>query len=88
MTANAFAELLRAYCLSVGASVTSWGRTLRRNAEVGGVPHSPHLSWVGADVVYDAPIPIEQREAFAEALGLRLIAEADHDHLQPADWRA
>lgn len=32
--------------------------------------------------------PVAERGAIAERLGLKLIDEGDHDHLQPLDWRA
>lgn len=33
-------------------------------------------------------LPFVQRAEIAGRLGLKLIAEGDHDHLQPLDWRA
>ena len=77
-----FASSLLAYCSATGASVTSWGRTRAHNAAVGGVRKSQHLAWLAADVVYDAPIPLADRQTLAALLELRLIAEGDHDHLQ------
>jgi hypothetical protein len=46
---------------------------------------SPHLCWLGADVVYDGPAP-EHGARWAMRLDLKLIREGDHDHLQPLDW--
>ena len=86
MTVELFARAVRAYCAAARASVTSWGRTPQHNAAVGGAPESPHLWWMGVDVVYDRLQPIEFRRDLAKGLGFTLIVEATHDHLQPADW--
>lgn len=64
-------------------SVTSWGRTQKRNAAVGGVPNSLHLVDLAVDVVYDQPISYATASELAAHLGLRVIRETDHDHLQP-----
>jgi hypothetical protein len=82
MTPDEFATALRVYCQALGGSITSWGRTVKHNAAVGGVPTSRHVAWCGADVVYDAPIDVGVRRAKAQALNLQLIVESDHDHLQ------
>lgn len=34
------------------------------------------------------PMPLAEREERARRLGLKLIDEGVHDHLQPLDWRA
>ena len=80
-----FAAALLAYCSATNASVTSWGRTRAHNAAVGGVPNSQHRAWLAADVIYDAPMPLDDRQTLARLLELRLIPEGDHDHLQPLD---
>lgn len=89
MTPGEFLERLMRYCALTGGSVTSYGRTLSRNAQVGGVATSAHLFWLGADVVYDTVLPA-RGEDLAKRLGLRLIREEDppHDHLQPEIWPA
>jgi hypothetical protein len=78
-----FVARLMAYCAATGASVTSYGRTPAHNRAVGGVPFSYHLLFLAADVVYDAPLPEDRRRRTAAQLGLRLVIEGDHDHLQP-----
>jgi hypothetical protein len=88
MTRHDFVEAAVLYCQVTGASVTSWGRTTARNAKVNGKPYSPHLFWLGLDVVYDEGPVTVLRGDVADRLGLRLINEGDHDHLQPRDWRA
>ena len=68
------------------ASVTSGPRTEKRNAIVGGVKNSAHVAGVGYDVVYDVTPPLDEVQVYAHRLGLRVIREDDHDHLQPLDW--
>jgi len=87
MTPGQFADALMAYCAATGGSITSWGRTVKHNAKVGGVVDSAHLLWIAADVVYDAngappPGVLPIRESLAHRLGLTLIHEGDHDHVQ------
>ena len=84
MTQAVFAEALRDYCQALDASVTSYGRTRAHNAKVGGFETSRHLHWLAADVVYDEQMPISTRNALAAQLGLTVLHEDDHDHLQPA----
>lgn len=86
MTITEFAQRLSTYCFLTRASVTSWGRTEARNRAVGGVPYSAHRFFLAVDLVYDVELPLEERKVTAERLGLRLIAEDDHDHLQPIVW--
>ena len=88
MTIGEFAEAVAMYGMLTDASVTSWGRSTARNTAVGGVKFSSHRFWRGCDVVYDTAISEADRSVMALRLGLKLIAEGDHDHLQPADWSA
>jgi hypothetical protein len=83
-----FAGRALVYCAETGASVTSWIRTTRHNAVERGVPHSAHLIGLAVDVVYDEPVSEPDAQATARDLGLLLIREGDHDHLQPLTWRA
>jgi len=76
------------FCDLTGGSVTSWKRTVRHNTEVGGVPNSAHLYGLGFDVVYDARPPLAATMERARRLGLKLIREDDHDHIQPWNWEA
>ncbi len=86
MTPDEFGRRVRRYCAEFRGSVTSWGRTSRHNAAVHGAADSPHLVWLGADVVLDLPVAFGLRRDYATALELRLLPEAEHDHLQPAGW--
>lgn len=83
MDPSSFATSVMAYCSAMTASVTSWGRTGLHNHQVGGVEGSFHVVWLAADVVYDEPPPVEYRRMAALRLGLKLVVEEDHDHLQP-----
>jgi Peptidase M15 len=76
-----FAEELQRYCMTLGGSVTSWGRTPAHNRAVGGVPNSRHLRWRAADVVYDEPVELHVANATAAAGGLLVLREGDHDHV-------
>lgn len=87
MTVPEFAEAVQAFCKQFSCSVTSWGRTKSRNKKVGGVEGSPHTHWVGADVVYDVPVEKASLDQFADSIGLYIVHEGDHDHLQPKNWR-
>jgi hypothetical protein len=83
MTPDEFQGVLRQYCNATGGSTTSGGRTPAHNKAVGGVPDSAHILWTAADVVYDAGMkPDPARDAIAARLGLMLIHEGDHDHVQ------
>jgi len=88
MTVYEFRCAVFVYCVLTRASETQGFRTKAHNDLVGGVEHSPHLYGLGQDVVYDGPVGMADRPDVAERLGLKLVREADHDHLQPADWRA
>lgn len=74
------------YCLRVRGSVTSGFRTFSRNSVVGGSPTSYHLQGLAADVVLDEPLthPVatDARHKLAADLGIQLIIETDHDHLE------
>lgn len=88
MTHSDFRHAMMVYCAVLGASETSGGRTRFHNEKVGGVAHSAHLAFLAEDVVYDRPQPERERQEWADRLGLRLVVEDDHDHLQPKDWKA
>lgn len=79
---GSFARAVAAYCGATRASVTSWIRTPHRNSMVGGARYSRHKDGLGVDVVYDLIIPLSRAETVAGELGLELIREYDHDHLQ------
>jgi hypothetical protein len=82
VTPDEFATAAREYCQTLGGSVTSWGRTPQHSIAVGGFADDPHTRWTGADVVYDTLPPLAQATAVAARLGLQVIREPSHDHLQ------
>lgn len=94
MTRSEFYEAACQYAALTGASQTSGLRSFKHNAEVGGKPFSPHLFGLGLDLVYDDltmltdPVKGARNKEIANRLGLFLLREGDHDHLQPLDWRA
>lgn len=86
---TAFQMAVTKYCEAAGASETSGYRTPLHNRRVGGIEESPHLLGLGRDVVYDgSEITHGMRERLAAELGLELVHESDHDHVQPAGWGA
>lgn len=88
MTPGEFYAIVLAYCAAMGASITSGRRTYAHNATVGGVAGSAHRFGLAFDLVYDAPALPSVRVAMAERLGLKLLVESDHDHVQPLAWPA
>jgi uncharacterized protein YcbK (DUF882 family) len=70
-------------CRKYNASVTSWWRTIEHNARLpGAAAASLHLQGLALDVVYDGKRPTLSE---LQALGLRVIREKDHDHLELAE---
>lgn len=69
-------------CERHGGSITSYYRTKARNALVGGHPNSRHLQALGVDVVLD---DVHRTDAFTQEavdLGLVVVDETDHLHVQ------
>ncbi len=68
-------------------SVTSWGRSPAHNKTLpGSVPDSQHLEWTACDVVWDPGTQPElgTLQAAGRTVGLKVIREKDHDHLEQA----
>lgn len=86
MTRGEFAEAVYSYCELTGASETAGYRTKIRNDAKKGVAHSAHRVKLAADVTYDRPLLLEDRRAWARRLGLKLVPDDDHDHLEPVGW--
>jgi len=64
-------------------SVSSWGRTVKHNKDVGGVAGSDHLLWLGLDVILE---PMEKNLDFemdCSKVGIIPLFEQDHYHLRP-----
>jgi len=63
-------------------SVTSWGRTDKHNLVVGGKVGSRHLTWQAVDIRLDNGTDKATFRSAAERLGLKVVDEPDHLHLQ------
>ena len=81
-TELAFARTILVLAGNYQFSVTSWGRTNAHNARVGGVINSRHLEWLAVDCVCESVDEYLRLTQGAELLGLQVIAEKDHIHLQ------
>lgn len=78
-----FASSCLIICVRWFASVTSWGRTYKRNSFVKGVAGSHHLDWLGMDVILDDQKKDIDFEKDCAKIGLQALYEGDHYHLQP-----
>ena len=83
MSPMEFHASVMGYCYATRGSVSSYGRTEKHNADVGGKPTSNHRLWRAADVIYDEPIEKATRIALAARYGLEIVEEIDHDHVEP-----
>lgn len=86
MTPHDFLDARMALASRFAFRETSGYRSAQSNRDVGGVPGSAHQFWLGVDVVLD---PETDTPAFVKAarqLGLFVLVEIDHVHLQPATW--
>lgn len=64
------------------ASVTSWIRSPKRNAAVGGLPTSRHLGGCAVDLVPDDPASYPAIAAEARAAGLDVLVHKGHAHIE------
>lgn len=87
MNVACFAFLIHTLCTIHSASVTSWIRTAKRNAAVGGGVNSRHLIGMGCDCVLDDKAKTAAFTAAARALGLQVADEGDHIHIEFDDGR-
>lgn len=77
-----FIALIAQLALEHGASISSWLRTLRHNAAVGGKPKSHHLTGHAADLVLDDHDRAPKLIAAAQKLGLQAFDDKTHVHVQ------
>jgi len=77
-----FAAMLERLYQRLPYSVTSWWRTITRNAAVGGHPKSRHLDGLGVDAEPGPTHTTGELLAEAKKLGLHGVDEGDHVHLQ------
>jgi len=86
MNVASFAAASLTYCQEFKASQTSGYRTHAHNLAVGGKRGSPHRFGLADDVTYDELPPLDQAQKVANLLGLEVIREDTHDHIQPQGW--
>lgn len=77
-----FLEKVLYLCEEYSCSVTSWIRTDKRNNRVKGVKDSLHLKGLAVDVVLDNSRRFKKFVKAAKILGLDVIRENDHIHLE------
>ena len=78
-------ERVRCLCALYNASITSNGRTIKRNAQVGGDEFSKHLIAFGCaawDLVPDRMADMPRVADAARTLGFWVKVEGDHVHVQ------
>ena len=83
MTVAEFATRLELMRKNFEFSVTSWFRSVKRNAKVGGHPNSKHLIGLGADIIPDNFTILSKFRSFAALHDISVLDEGDHWHLQP-----
>jgi hypothetical protein len=77
-----FLAHIYALCREHGGSVTSWVRSEKRNATVGGNPNSRHLEGLAVDVVLDDRFSRDQFIRACNARHIGTLDEGDHIHCQ------
>lgn len=77
-----FEDKIRCLALLFRLSVTSWLRSRKHNAQVGGVDDSRHLLGLAVDIVLDDMNERFSLQEKAKQLGLQVIIEGDHLHVQ------
>lgn len=77
-----FAIAVYRACLLNGGSVTSWGRSLKRNAAVGGKRTSLHIPFLAVDVVLDEAERGQQFLEDCKSQGVEAFWDNDHFHVQ------
>ena len=88
MSPHEFLDARMALAAAFEFRETSGHRSPTSNKRLGGVEHSPHLFFLAVDVILDETADLPAFLDDAHRLGLMVIDEKDHLHLQPLDWRA
>lgn len=89
LTPAQFFDVVRAYCDLTGSQITWYNRTPETEAvQTKPVKHSPHEVWLAVDVRPGGKFSAQDRIEWGRRMGIRVIAEIDHDHLQPLEWEA
>lgn len=82
MTVGDFAERVAVLAIAHKFSVVSWGRSERRNKDVGGDEDSVHRFFLAVDVVLDHGEDPDRLEASAVRIGLEVVREPGSFHIQ------
>ena len=82
MTTLTFCSYILTIAIRVPMSVTSWGRSEKRNKAVGGAAQSRHLIWQAVDIVLDKKADKSKLYIECDRFGLRVLDEKDHYHIQ------
>lgn len=82
MTKSEFYDKVNSSLDLYPGSITSGRRSRLRNAEVGGHPRSLHLCGLAFDVVLDDHSDSAGFAIMCERLGLKVVLEKDHIHVQ------
>ncbi len=77
-----FEDKIRLLAVLFPLSVTSWIRSRKHNTAVGGVPTSRHLFGLAVDVVFDEGVDTRDFNLLASQIGLEVVVEGDHLHVQ------
>jgi hypothetical protein len=77
-----FEDKIRCLGLLFDFSITSWIRSKKRNAQIGGVIDSRHLLGLAVDCVLDDGMEKPEFIKHCVNLGLQPIEEGDHIHVQ------
>lgn len=76
-----FEDKIRLLAILFPLSVTSWLRSRKHNAQVGGAANSQHLSGLAMDIVLDDTNQTAEFLTWAQRQGLQTIMEGDHIHV-------
>ena len=77
-----FEDKIKTLAVLYRLSITSWIRSKKHNAAVGGQPTSQHLLGTAVDVVLDDPNDKGDFSLDAARLQLTVVTEGDHLHVQ------
>jgi len=83
MDISGFAAAVSTLRVKWSFSVSSWGRTVKHNKDVGGVDGSDHLLWLGLDAILEPMVKNLDFEKDCDRLGLIGLFEKNHYHLRP-----
>lgn len=82
MTVGDFAERVAVLAIRHKFSVVSWGRSEKRNRDVGGNVNSLHRLFLAVDVVLEEGESVAVLALSCTRIGLELIEEPESIHIQ------